>query len=510
MNSFLLYLLKSTLILSLLYLAFSLLMRQETFFKLNRMVLILMVLSSTLIPLLPSPQLIQPFRQATLEPIFQSPAVIEKPIQTAVVTESIQLADSVNEIVKPFYLSPENILIVVYLAGAFVSLLLLLYSIGSVLLLFQTARKTVQDGIPLMIVPNDLPAFSFGHCILISQHDYELHSQTIITHELSHIRMGHFYDLVLMELAKIIFWFNPLIYRMVNDLKEIHEFQADDYTLTSGIDATKYQLLIIQKCVGYQRFALANSFNHCQIKNRITMMNKQKTSKARSWKVATFLPLLALLLMAFGKPGEIVPIKVNAPPEIIQENQSTQSGLSIEIRKDGNYISNKLYSKEEIVKWTKTLQKTNEEILLIVEDQIPYGRMDEVRETLENAKIYHVNQTSPGSDEIIYPAGDVSELAKFTNGKWNAWMKNQLQNLSDGKSDTWEYKIMYGFIIDKNGKVRDGHIMKSSGNPEIDHAYEKILTKIPDWKPAKKGIKEVSVYYREIFTYRINKKAEKK
>ena len=103
-----------------------------------------------------------------------------------------------------------------------------------------------------MIVNDDIPAFSFKRHILISQQDYETNSEAILTHELSHIRQGHFYDLMLMELVKIIYWFNPLVYRMDSDLKEIHEFQADEHTLNSGIDATKYQLLIIQKCVGHQ------------------------------------------------------------------------------------------------------------------------------------------------------------------------------------------------------------------------------------------------------------------
>ena len=306
MNNLFLFLLKSTLCLSILYLAFSMMMRQETFFRLNRMLLLLMVLSSAIIPFLTSPQAIQPFKKVRLEPIFRSKAIIQEPVQSNDFQAAIQLSAPVSNTIRQVTIPIKNLLGYIYLTGIIISILILLYSIVSVLLLFRKASKSTLNGFHLRVVDDDIPAFSFGHNILISQQDYDLHYDAIITHEQSHIRLGHFYDLILMEITKIIFWFNPLVYSMFRDLKAIHEFQADDYTLTSGIDATKYQLLIIQKCVGYQKFALANSFNHCQIKNRITMMNKQKTSKAGLWKVAIFFPLLALLLMAFGKMGENV------------------------------------------------------------------------------------------------------------------------------------------------------------------------------------------------------------
>lgn len=276
------------------------------------MVFILIILSSAIIPFLTSPQALQPFRQVRLEPIFQNKAIVEEPIQTNDFPTAIKFSAPASKTIRPVTLTVQNILGYIYLTGVFVSILLLLYNIGTVLLLFRKARKTELNGFHLRVVDDDIPAFSFGYTILISQQDYDLHSDAIITHEQSHIRLGHFYDLMLMEITKIIFWFNPLVYSMIRDLKAIHEFQADDYTLTSGIDATKYQLLIIQKCVGHQKFALANSFNHCQIKNRITMINKQKTIKAWRWKVATFLPLLALLLMAFGKMGENVNLEAKS------------------------------------------------------------------------------------------------------------------------------------------------------------------------------------------------------
>ena len=62
------------------------------------------------------------------------------------------------------------------------------------------------------------------------------------------------------------------------------------------------------------------------------MMNKQKTSKAGIWKVATFLPLLALLLMAFGKMGENVNLEAKS--------------------KDQNSLDTLIYGKRLIIKDT--------------------------------------------------------------------------------------------------------------------------------------------------------------
>ena len=338
------------------------------------MILLSIVLASTIIPFIYLPQPLHPVLPITIEPIFQNKTDSEKLVQTKEIPVVINSAEPVLSTLQPVVISTKTILLIVYLSGVSISLLLLIIRISSVLLLFKKSRKTDLNGIRLMIVNDDIPAFSFKRHILISQQDYETNSDAILSHELSHIKQVHFYDLVLLELVKIIYWFNPLVYSMDNDLKEIHEFQADEHMLNSGIDATKYQLLIIQKCVGYKQFALANSFNHCQIKNRITMINKSKTNKAWCWKVATFLPLLALLLMAFGKRGESVPEKINLPEKVISpsetiKTQKEQFSRKIEIKKDGNYIENKLCSLDEIAKKGKDWYKaSNDWILLLVDE----------------------------------------------------------------------------------------------------------------------------------------------
>ena len=335
MNDLLMYLLKSTLCMSAFYLVFRTLMRKLTFFQLNRLILLSIVGFSMIIPLVHLPQTIHPATSYQLTRIVERTDLYQHETPGEVVSTENEVISQPMEATSPqVRISRLQVVQMIYLSGLLVSLLVSLIGFLRILLLFRKVLVIIKDGFRLMIVPNDIPAFSFGRYLFISKSDYETNGDTILTHEKAHVKFGHFYDLLLLEVVKIIYWFNPVIYWLIRDLKAIHEFQADDSTLNNGIDATKYQLLIIQKGVGSQRFALANSFNHCQIKNRITMMNKQKTSKAWRWKVATFLPLLALLLMAFGKTGENVPVKRNvpekiiAPPEIVGKSKSEVKSIN--------------------------------------------------------------------------------------------------------------------------------------------------------------------------------------
>ncbi len=505
MNDFLLYILKSTFSISLLYLAFRLLMRRDASFSLNRVIILLMVIGSTIIPLLYLPQQLQTNIQVEFIPEFSENKIQINNLPVSEITEPVSTAEVIERSGNELTISLQQLLLVGYLTGILISLLILIQSIVSVLMLFRKAKVKHMDGYRLFIIDREVPSFAFGRSVVISQSDYESHRTAILAHEHAHIRLNHFYDLILLEMVKIFHWFNPAMYGIISDMKEIHEFQADDQTLQSGIDVTKYQLLIIQKSVGPKRFALANSFNHCQIKKRITMMNKQKTGKAGFWKVATFLPLLALLLMAFGKSGEnesekmFLLEKVVAFPEIVQSQNELTSRL-IEIKSDGNYIDKKPCSMEEIVKigqdWGKA---SNDWIHIRIDESIPFNRIDEIRRTLRDANVYHITLSTANSDETVYFAGDVSKAAEFSQGSLSDWIIPQIIQLTGGKSKELNYSVITSFITDKNGKVLDARLSKKSDFPEINEAFEKVLAQIPDWIPAMRGNENVSVYHDIMF-----------
>jgi beta-lactamase regulating signal transducer with metallopeptidase domain len=106
------------------------------------------------------------------------------------------------------------------------------------------------------------------------------------------------------NLIAVIHWFNPLAWLLRREVKTLHEYEADRCTLTQGIDATRYKLLLIEKAAGASRYSVASSFAQSKIKKRIVMMNNQKQNPnpwAR-WKVLLFIPLAALLMQCFARP----------------------------------------------------------------------------------------------------------------------------------------------------------------------------------------------------------------
>ena len=117
-----------------------------------------------------------------------------------------------------------------------------------------------------------------------------------------HLRYHHSLDLVFLEIVLLTQWFNPAVWLLKRELRDIHEYQADNGVLNHGIDATKYQLLLVKKAVGSSLYTLANSFNHSKIKKRITMMLKKKSNNWARLKLALLLPVGLAALSAFARP----------------------------------------------------------------------------------------------------------------------------------------------------------------------------------------------------------------
>lgn len=427
MNNLLIYILKSTVCLSLLYLLYRTMMRKETSFSVNRAILLSIVVISAIIPLLTLPDVMQFPSANEISPLFDristdpERSLTQQPIEIS----NTQLTEkSVSaELKTNVSFSIRELIQYTYIIGLFISLFSLLVGLARILSLFRNARWIKMEGYKVLIVDRDISAFSFSRYIILSRTDYEEHQTTLLAHEQAHIKLLHFYDLALLGFAKIVHWFNPFIYLLLKDLKEVHEFQADDYTLTKGIDATQYQLLIIQKGVGSHRFALANCFNYCPIKKRIAMINKQKTSKRGRWKLVAFLPLLAMLLMAFGRTNleasSEYPILKSMTPTYYQNLEKHEAKLNStrNINEDsfnapnGNEFS-KIQDKDELI---TTVAPSNEKVKLSENNVLKPS------ENIVKGKVTDSNGNPLPNASVIFK-GKINEI--FTDEEGNFQINN--------------------------------------------------------------------------------------
>lgn len=191
-------------------------------------------------------------------------------------------------------------------AGAFVRLC---WSLGGVVRLIGRCdrRERLDDGTVLVHAGDSVRPFSWGRYIVLSDRDRAVCGEAILLHERAHVRMHHSADLLLTDLCGCLQWFNPAMWLLRRELRDIHEYEADEAVISSGIDAKSYQLLLIRKAVGGRWYLIANSFNHSKLKNRITMMLRKKSSRWTGARVLLLLPLTALALGAFAETVYLFP-----------------------------------------------------------------------------------------------------------------------------------------------------------------------------------------------------------
>ena len=300
MGALLLYILKSTICLILFYLGFKALLSNDTFFRFNRWVLLVGIATCMLLPAI---------KIQTSEPLLiQQPIIhLEKMIagEETVVT---YLSDNNPEVDMIPVVTPAKmidwgqIIALLYWVGFIFCLMTTLLSFRKMFVLIWSGRKLQQGRYTLILVPSCVSPFSWGRYIILSEEDYEKHPDEILTHEMMHLKSHHSIDLLFMECILWLHWFNPAIWLLKRELKDIHEYQADKGVLTQGIDATKYQLLLVKKAVGSSLYTLANSFNHSKIKKRITMMLKGKSNNWARLKLLLLVPVGLIVLNAFARP----------------------------------------------------------------------------------------------------------------------------------------------------------------------------------------------------------------
>lgn len=285
------WILKSTLLLTAFYAFFMLFMRKTTFFRFNRIVLLAGTVACMLLPLIKfnTGSMAEMLGLSATDAVLQLPRIV---IPEVLVTGS---PEAEGTAVSKGFFDWSTLLLWVYAAGSTAALTFSALSLFRIIRIVRNNPGFRYKGRTVHTPEAPLPSFSFLNHIVISRSDYGNHPE-ILLHEYMHTRLRHSVDVLFMSLVCALYWFNPLVWIMLSELRMLHEYETDEAVLKHGIDATQYQLLLVRKAVGDRRFLIANSFNHCKLKNRITMMQKLKTSKWARLAYIACLPLFALIL----------------------------------------------------------------------------------------------------------------------------------------------------------------------------------------------------------------------
>jgi N-acetylmuramoyl-L-alanine amidase len=143
--------------------------------------------------------------------------------------------------------------------------------------------------------------FSFFNSIFWNE-EQELSSrqgQQIFRHELYHVRHKHSLDILLLEMARIVCWFNPFFHLIRREIQTIHEFLADAYAAPET-DELEYAELLLTSSVHAKSVPITHPFFQNQIKRRIAMITTHKKIKPGLLGRMMVLPVVALLLGLFA------------------------------------------------------------------------------------------------------------------------------------------------------------------------------------------------------------------
>jgi TonB family protein len=545
---FLIYDLKVALLVAAFYMFYRLLLSHETFHRTNRLVLLATAIASFILPLC----------------VITLHKTVVVSGHGLVSLEGLGMAE-VADAAEPQMPLWQIVAIVVFFAGLAVTLGHTFMGILEVWrLVTHSERHQEPDGIVVCVTDRDVSPFSFCRYIVLSRSDYEAHEASVLAHERGHIRQRHSLDVLLVDTLTALQWFNPAMWMLRQDLRAIHEYEADAAVLSQGINMRQYQYLLIQKAVATCGYSVANGITHSTLKNRIHMMLTNKKTNRASWlKLLAMLPIVgaALALNAetvnhyvyedtqeqpqkkvVKKGRKASQVKVNAKTIEVKTDKDVVTGenVTVELNADKQKSTGKkLVFLDEVLEGPEPLIVIDGKVATVEQlkalDQEEIDNITVLKKAKEPLEVYakHFNaDTSNGilfintkeyvkngkkevvdvavkkSDEEVEPEGAfdvVEQMPEFPGGA-AGMMKFIAENVKypeEAYSKGIEGRVLVQFIIEKDGSVTNVKVIKKV-NDAIDAEAVRVVKAMPKWKPGKQNGREVRVKYTIPVIFRLS------
>ncbi len=447
------YLLLVNLYLLLFYGFYALLLRNETFFQLNRAYLVAGALLSFIIPVIQADWIRQLFitqrvQQTIYSTIYHPELVYQaKPAQGLTFTIGQAFA-------------------VVYIGGA-------IFLLGRFFFQLLSIKKLLNN-------LESAAAFSFFNKVKI---DAELpEQQTIIDHEEVHVKQWHSADVLFIEAVMIINWFNPIVYFYRKAIKHVHEFIADKKAIERGTSKTEYAYLLLSQTFGANPHQLTNNFfNKSLLKERIIMLNKDESKRRKLLKYGLSAPLFAAMLILSSAT-----VKNSSVLKII--NKKTEQIFLMNTMPGKQVIKDITIFPEESIAEPKVIVKQKP-------DQAEIKDTAAATEQLAGTKFDKFDNMVFSAVEVQpeFPGGEAG-LVKF--------LQANLRYPALAKENGIQGKVFVQFVVQKDGNLDDMKVLREPGSGLGDEAL-RVLAESPKWIPGAQNGRPVKVQFTLPVNFRL-------
>ena len=220
----------------------------------------------------------------------------------------------------------ETILWSIYGMGVLILGLRFLRNLGRIWWRIQKNPKLKVNFTTRVLLIPQLPPHTFFRYIFLNKTAYETQQipQEVLLHEETHAKQWHSLDIILVELAQVILWFNPLIYLLKSAIKLNHEFLADSAVVKNDTSISNYQHLLLSFITRENKnhhpsIKIANAIVYSStraersrsIKKRFTVMKTNTSKKSILLRSFLLLPLTTILLFGFSEK-KVIPITENS------------------------------------------------------------------------------------------------------------------------------------------------------------------------------------------------------
>lgn len=427
-------------------------------------------------------------------PVWRGEVVYLEPTETPPTAVSTAVAATDNRPIIPIGMW-------LYGAGVVCCAGLFLRQCWLIARIHRHATLTRVSGYSLARTELRITPFSFLRTIYVWRQTPDEELPAILAHEASHIRRGHTAERIGVELFKVLFWWNPVVWLIARTLTEVEEFEADRDVLCGGFSRDEYMTTLFRQLFGL-RPDLANGLPHSFTKKRFQMMTKQIKSSHKLLRTTAVAVVVAGLVCAFSLTAQATQYRTfdaSAENKLSTDTQK-QSVRLIVTNKQGPIVGATI-----VVVGTQRGVTTNMNGVATIEaavgDQLQIAYIGHERRTITLGEDNDLIVTLTPSEEQtqineIYvegygePAEEdtpflvVEQMPTFEGGDINAfrrWVMERIRPCKDDAGELLTGRVVVQFTIERDGSLTIGRVMQTPDS-RLSNEVIRLLAASPKWE----------------------------